>query len=237
VSAILGARNFLSGTDVRLLVVEDDPELVSYVRSDLMRAGFAVDVADNGIDAEHLGDTEPYDAVVLDLGLPQKPGMDVLQAWRGRGNRVPVIVLTARDAWYERVDGFKAGADDYLGKPFHVEELIARIRALIYRRHGRTSDRIETRSLRLDEDVQQVEVADQETHQLTGTEFRLLRYMMLNSGQILSKTRLSEHVYDQDSERDSNLIEVYIRRLREKIGTHMILTKRGQGYIFNDPAV
>jgi len=222
---------------VRLLVVEDDPELVSYVRSDLVRAGFAVDVADNGIDAEHLGDTEPYDAVVLDLGLPQKPGMDVLQAWRGRGNKVPVIVLTARDAWYERVDGFKAGADDYLGKPFHVEELIARIRALIYRRHGRTSDRIETRSLRLDEDVQQVEVADQETHQLTGTEFRLLRYMMLNSGQILSKTRLSEHVYDQDSERDSNLIEVYIRRLREKIGTHMILTKRGQGYIFNDPAV
>lgn len=222
---------------MRLLVVEDDPELVSYVRSDLVRAGFAVDVADNGIDAEHLGDTEPYDAVVLDLGLPQKPGMDVLQAWRERGNRVPVIVLTARDAWYERVDGFKSGADDYLGKPFHVEELIARIRALIYRRHGRTSQRIETRSLRLDEDVQQVEVDEGQTYQLTGTEFRLLRYMMLNSGQILSKTRLSEHVYDQDSERDSNLIEVYIRRLREKIGTHMILTKRGQGYIFNDPAV
>jgi len=172
--------------------------------------------------------------VVLDLGLPQKPGMDVLQAWRSRGNRVPVIVLTARDAWYERVDGFKAGADDYLGKPFHVEELIARIRALIYRRHGRTSNRIETRTLKLDEDVQQVEV-DGQTFQLTGTEFRLLRYMMLNSGRILSKTHLSEHVYDQDSERDSNLIEVYIRRLREKIGSQMILTKRGQGYIFNDP--
>jgi len=227
----------LNGTDVRLLVVEDDPELVSYVRSDLVRAGFAVDIADNGIDAEHLGDTEPYDAVVLDLGLPQKAGMDVLEAWRRRGNKVPVIVLTARDAWYERVDGFKAGADDYLGKPFHVEELIARIRALIYRRHGRASQQIETQTLRLDEDVQQVVVEGQDTHQLTGTEFRLLRYMMLNSGQILSKTRLSEHVYDQDSERDSNLIEVYIRRLREKIGTHMILTKRGQGYIFNDPAV
>ncbi len=221
---------------MRLLVVEDDPELVSYVRTDLVRAGFAVDIADNGIDAEHLGNTEPYDAVVLDLGLPQKSGMDVLQAWRKDGNRVPVIVLTARDAWYERVDGFKAGADDYLGKPFHVEELIARIRALIYRRHGRTSHQIETRCLRLDEDVQQVEVGDV-THQLTGTEFRLLRYMMLNSGRILSKTHLSEHVYDQDSERDSNLIEVYIRRLREKIGTQMILTKRGQGYIFNDPSV
>ncbi|MFT5896315.1 MAG: two-component system OmpR family response regulator [bacterium] len=220
---------------MRLLVVEDDPELVSYVRSDLIKAGFAVDVADNGIDAEHLGDTEPYDAVVLDLGLPQKSGMDVLHAWRSRENRVPVIVLTARDAWYERVDGFKAGADDYLGKPFHIEELIARIRALIYRRHGRTSHRIETPTLKLDEDLQQVEV-NNETHQLTGTEFRMLRYMMLNSGRILSKTNLSEHVYDQDSERDSNLIEVYIRRLREKIGSHMILTKRGQGYIFNDPA-
>lgn len=221
---------------MRLLVVEDDPELVAYVRSDLVRAGFAVDIADNGIDAEHLGNTEPYDAIVLDLGLPQKPGMEVLQAWRQAGNRVPIIVLTARDAWYERVDGFKAGADDYLGKPFHVEELIARIRALIYRRHGRSSHQIETRSLRLDEDVQQVEVGEV-THQLTGTEFRLLRYMMLNSGRILSKSHLSEHVYDQESERDSNLIEVYIRRLREKIGNQMILTKRGQGYIFNDPSV
>ncbi|MEE9319053.1 MAG: response regulator transcription factor [Granulosicoccus sp.] len=221
---------------MRLLFVEDDAELVAYVRSDLVKAGFAVDVADNGIDAEHLGDTEPYDAVVLDLGLPQKPGMDVLRAWRKRENKVPVIVLTARDQWYERVDGFKAGADDYLGKPFHVEELIARIRALIYRRHGRTAHQIETGTLRLDEDVQQVEVADKETYQLTGTEFRLLRYMMLNSGRILSKSHLSEHVYDQDSDRDSNLIEVYIRRLREKIGSHMILTKRGQGYVFNDPA-
>ncbi|MBX2879912.1 MAG: response regulator transcription factor [Granulosicoccus sp.] len=220
---------------MRLLVVEDDPELVAYVQKDLTRAGFAVDVADNGVDAEHLGDTEPYDAVVLDLGLPQKPGMDVLQAWRNRGNRVPVIVLTARDAWYERVDGFKAGADDYLGKPFHVEELIARIKALIYRRHGRSSNQIETRSLVLDEDVQKVQVLDGPMQELTGTEFRLLRYMMLNSGRILSKSHLSEHVYDQNSDRDSNLIEVYIRRLREKIGAQMILTKRGQGYIFNDP--
>lgn len=221
---------------MRLLVVEDDPELVDFVRTDLMRAGFAVDVVDNGIDAEHLGDTEPYDAIVLDLGLPQKPGMDVLQSWRSRGNRTPVIVLTARDAWYERVDGFKAGADDYLGKPFHVEELIARIKALIYRRHGKATHQIESQTLTLDEDRQQVALSDGQTHQLTGTEFRLLRYMMLNRGKILSKTHLSEHVYDQDSERDSNLIEVYVRRLREKIGTHMILTKRGQGYIFNDPS-
>ena len=222
---------------MRLLLIEDDVELVRYTRSDLAKAGFAVDVADNGVDGEYLGDTEPYDAVVLDLGLPQRAGLEVLQAWRRRDNRVPVIVLTARDAWYERVDGFKAGADDYLGKPFHIEELIARVRALVYRRHGRSAHCIETRSLRLDEDVQQVEVGDQASHQLTGTEFRLLRYMMLNSGKILSKSQLSDHVYDQSSDRDSNLIEVYVRRLREKIGSQMILTKRGQGYVFNDPTV
>jgi len=221
---------------MRLLLVEDDPEQVALVRGDLVRAGFAVDVATDGVDAEHLGDTEPYDAVVLDLGLPRKAGLDVLGSWRSRGNRVPVIVLTARDAWHERVDGFKGGADDYLGKPFHVEELIARIRALIHRRHGRMSHRIETANLVLDEDVQEVRVAGAEAVQLTGTEFRLLRYMMLNAGRILSKSHLSEHVYDQESDRDSNLIEVYVRRLREKIGTRMILTKRGQGYIFNDPA-
>lgn len=222
---------------MRLLLIEDDLELVRYTRSDLAKAGFAVDVASNGIDGEHLGDTEPYDAVVLDLGLPQRSGLEVLQAWRKRDNRVPVIVLTARDAWYERVDGFKAGADDYLGKPFHIEELIARVRALVYRRHGRIAHCIETRSLRLDEEVQTVAVADQPGQQLTGTEFRLLRYMMLNSGKILSKSQLSDHVYDQSNERDSNLIEVYVRRLREKIGSQMILTKRGQGYVFNDPTV
>ncbi len=220
---------------VRLLLIEDDAELTNYLRSDLVKAGFAVDVADNGIDGEFLGGSEPYDAIVLDLGLPQKSGLEILASWRKQKNRVPVIVLTARDAWYERVDGFKAGADDYLGKPFHIEELIARIRALIYRQHGKMSHSIETGTLRLDEDTQQVKVADAESHQLTGTEFRLLRYMMLNTGKILSKTNLSDHVYDQDSERDSNLIEVYVRRLREKIGHHMILTKRGQGYVFNDP--
>jgi len=177
---------------MRLLLVEDDAELAAGVRADLVKAGFAVDTCDNGIDAEHLGDTEPYDVVVLDLGLPAKPGIDVLRAWRQRDNRVPVIVLTARDAWYERVDGFR------------------------------------------DEDLQQIRLADGSMRELTGTEFRLLRYMMLNAGRILSKSMLSDHVYDQDSDRDSNLIEVYVRRLREKIGASMILTKRGQGYIFID---
>ncbi len=221
---------------MRLLLIEDDPEIVRYLKTDLSRAGFAVDIANNGLDGEFLGDNEPYDIVVLDLGLPQKNGMEILQAWRKKGNLVPVIVLTARDQWYERVDGFKAGADDYLGKPFHVEELIARTRALVSRKHGNASNCIRTANLLLDEDLQQVQLGEEgQAQALTGTEFRLLRYMMLNSGKILSKSNLSDHVYDQDSDRDSNLIEVYVRRLREKIGNKMILTKRGQGYVFNDP--
>lgn len=219
---------------MRLLLIEDDQKLTDYLKTDLAKAGFAVDVTDNGLDGEFLGDSEPYDVVVLDLGLPQKSGIDVLQSWRQRGNKVPVIVLTSRDQWYERVDGFKSGADDYLGKPFHIEELIARIGALISRKHGNVSNYIRTASLRLDEDGQQVVLEDDTVYSLTGTEFRLLRYMMLNGGKVLSKSNLSEHVYDHATERDSNLIEVYIRRLREKIGNKMILTKRGQGYVFND---
>ncbi|MBX2881182.1 MAG: response regulator transcription factor [Granulosicoccus sp.] len=221
---------------MRLLLIEDDQNLIDYLRTDLSKAGFAIDVANNGLDGEFLGDSEPYDIVVLDLGLPQKSGMDILQSWRSRGNVVPVIVLTSRDQWYERVDGFKAGADDYLGKPFHIEELIARIRALISRKHGNVSNYIRTASLKLNEDEQRVALADDTDFALTGTEFRLLRYMMLNSGKVLSKSNLSDHVYDHATERDSNLIEVYVRRLREKIGNKMILTKRGQGYVFNDPA-
>ncbi len=223
---------------VRVLLAEDDDELAGFVRADLVRAGFAVDRVADGVDAAHLGDTEPYDAVVLDLGLPGRPGLDVLAGWRAAGNAVPVIVLTARDAWHERVDGFNAGCDDYLGKPFHKEELLARIRALIHRRHGQVANRIASASLELDEPRQEVVVSDieggRDVHPLTGTEFRMLRYMMLNPGRILSKSMLSEHVYDQASERDSNLIEVYVRRLREKIGSGRIVTKRGQGYVFDD---
>lgn len=227
--------NTWTDSALRVLLAEDDDELAGFVRADLVRAGFAVDRAADGVDAGHLGDTEPYDAVVLDLGLPGRPGLEVLRAWRAAGNAVPVIVLTARDAWHERVDGFNAGCDDYLGKPFHKEELLARIRALIHRRHGQVANRIASASLELDEARQEVVVgAGGEVHALTGTEFRMLRYMMLNAGRILSKSVLSEHVYDQASEHDSNLIEVYVRRLREKIGSHRIVTKRGQGYVFDD---
>lgn len=216
---------------MRLLVVEDDDPLREALERTLTQAGYAVDTAANGVDAEHLGDTEPYDAIVLDLGLPRRPGLEVLRHWRTRGNAIPVIILTARDTWQEKVDGFKAGADDYLGKPFHVEELVARVNAIIRRRHGETKGAIETAELRLDEERQTVTHRGQ-TIELTGTEFRLLRYFMLHPGKILSKTELTEHVYDFDSDRDSNVIEVYIRRLREKLGDGVIQTRRGQGYVF-----
>jgi two-component system, OmpR family, response regulator len=217
---------------MRLLLVEDDLELVAALRRQLEGAGFALDHAADGLDGEFMGDEEPYDCVVLDLGLPGKPGLEVLRAWRARGNAVPVIVLTARDAWHERVDGLKAGADDYLGKPFHFEELLARLQAVIRRRAGQASGVLEAAGLRLDEDHQSVILEDGTAVVLTGTEFRLLRYLMLNSGKVLSKTRLTEHVYDQDFDRDSNVIEVYVRRLREKIGASRITTLRGQGYVF-----
>jgi len=217
---------------VRLLLVEDDKLLSGSLRQDLEQQGYAVDVADNGRDALFMGDEIAYDLIVLDLGLPEKPGLEVLDEWRAGGNATPVIILTARDAWHERVTGFKAGADDYLGKPFHVEELIARIQALIRRAHEAVGQRITSGGLSLDEDLQQVILPSGEVHDLTGTEFRLLRYLMLNKGKILSKTRLTEHVYEQDFDRDSNLIEVYVRRLRDKLGKGVIETRRGQGYLY-----
>ncbi|MCF6354539.1 MAG: response regulator transcription factor [Candidatus Polarisedimenticolaceae bacterium] len=219
---------------MRLLLVEDDLELAERLSAELAQQGFAVDHADNGIDAEFMGDMEPYDVIILDLGLPQRPGLEVLKNWRQRENRVPIIILTARDAWHERVDGFKAGADDYLCKPFHIEELVARIQALIRRSHNKTGESLQSSDLTLDEERQQVKLPDGKTLDLTGTEFRLLRCFMLHPGQILSKTRLTEHVYDQDFDRDSNLIEVYVRRLRDKLGKERIATRRGQGYIFTE---
>ncbi len=217
---------------MRVLLVEDDVALVAALRQKLVDAGFALDVADNGIEAEIMGEVEPYDLVILDLGLPQRSGLEVLRNWRQKGNRVPVIILTARDAWHERVDGFKAGADDYIGKPFHVEELLARMQALIRRSHDKADEMLRSGGLVLDEDRQEVISPSGEAIGLTGTEFRLLRYFMLHPGKILSKTRLTEHVYEQDFDRDSNLIEVYVRRLREKLGTDCIQTRRGQGYVF-----
>ncbi len=219
---------------MRLLLAEDDHELVEILKKDLQTAGYAVDVADNGVDAEYLGNEMIYDVAVLDLGLPQRNGIDVLRNWRTAGNHLPVIVLTARNAWHERVDGFKAGADDYLGKPFHVEELLARITALLHRSSQQPGGELQASGLSLDEEQQAVTTKDGQTHKLTGIEFRLLRYFLLNAGRVLSKSRLSEHVYDFDSEKDSNVIEVYVRRLRQLIGKNRIETRRGQGYVFVD---
>lgn len=215
---------------MRLLLVEDDVLLSGSLKQDLEHRGYAVDLADNGRDGHFMGREIAYDLIVLDLGLPEKPGLEVLEAWRSEGNTTPVIILTARDAWHQRVTGFKAGADDYLGKPFHVEELVVRIQALIRRSHDLVGQYIESGGLRLDEELQKVIMPSGKGLVLTGTEFRLLRYLMLNKGKILSKTRLTEHVYEQDFDRDSNLIEVYVRRLREKLGKEVIETRRGQGY-------
>jgi DNA-binding response OmpR family regulator len=219
---------------MRLLIVEDDAELVNYLKAELERAGFAVDAVDNGIDGEFMGSGENYDVIVLDLGLPGKSGLEVLRNWRNDSNGVPVIVLTGRDAWHERVDGFKAGADDYLGKPFHVEELLARVHALIRRSQSHTQGPLRTAGLELDEDTQTVTTANGKRYALTGTEFRLLRYFMLHPGKLLSKSQLTEHVYDFDSDKDSNVLEVYVNRLRRKLGRSLIETRRGQGYVFGN---
>ncbi|MCU7917389.1 MAG: response regulator transcription factor [Candidatus Thiodiazotropha sp. (ex Epidulcina cf. delphinae)] len=217
---------------MRLLLVEDDELLSAPLRHDLEQQGFAVDLAKEGVEAEFMGNEIDYDLIVLDLGLPKRSGIEVLQNWRAEGNTTPVIILTARDAWHERVAGFKAGADDYLGKPFHVEELVVRLQALVRRSHDMLGKGLQSGGLALDEERQQVVLPDQVRLDLTGTEFRLLRCFMLNKDKILSKTRLTEHVYEQDFDRDSNLIEVYIRRLRDKLGKQVIETRRGQGYIY-----
>ena len=220
---------------MRLLLVEDDNDLVISLRRDLERAGYAVDIADNGVDAEYLGKESIYDAVVLDLGLPKRSGLEVLANWREAGYSMPVIILTARDSWHERVDGFKAGADDYLGKPFHIEELLARINAVLQRSHNNApSEQLEKGGVVLNSAKQTITTEDSVTHDLTGIEFRLVRYFMLHPGKILSKAMLTEHVYDFDSDKDSNVIEVYVKRLRQIIGKARIETRRGQGYIFKD---
>lgn len=217
---------------MRVLLVEDDRLLSEKLKPTLVRAGFVVDIVDNGIDAEFMGDNEPYDAVILDLGLPKRSGIEVLNNWRAGGNKVPVVVLTARDSWHDRVDGLKAGADDYLGKPFHNEELLARLNAVIRRTKDQASAELEGAGIVLDDERQVAKLPNGTSIELTGTEFRLLRYFMLNPGKILSKTHLMEHVYDYDSDKDSNVIEVYIKRLRQKVGQDLIQTRRGQGYVF-----
>lgn len=215
---------------MRLLLVEDDLVQVNNLKPVLSRAGYAVEVALDGLDGAFKIREEEFDAIVLDLGLPKKTGLDLLQEMRAAKNNTPVLVLTARDTWQERVDGLKAGADDYLGKPYHVEELIARLEALIRRKFGQSSSDIEHAGVRLNQDSQCALDSVGGQHELTGIEFKLLRYLMLNPGKIMSKTQLSEHVYEEEQLRDSNVIEVYINRLRQRFGKEFIETLRGQGY-------
>ncbi len=219
---------------MRLLLIEDDPILSQSLHRELENAGFAVDLAKDGEIGEFLGFTENYDLAVLDLGLPKRPGLDVLKHWRAAGNPLPVIILTARDAWHEKVDGFTAGADDYLGKPFHVEELIARIKALLKRRCGQVKPQLAGCGFTLDEESQTAMMHDGRVESLTAIEFRLLRYFLLHPGKVLSKTNLREHIYEYEGDPDSNVIEVYVNRLRRKIGNDRITTRRGQGYVFGE---
>jgi DNA-binding response OmpR family regulator len=218
---------------MRLLLIEDENALAQQLRKALSAAGFATDVTGDGIEAQYLGEEEPYDVAVLDLGLPGRSGLEVLRNWRRAGNDLPVLILTARDAWHEKVDGFKAGADDYLGKPFHTEELIARLNALIHRAGNHPGGALSAGALTLDEERQEALLPSGTRMELTGTEFRLLRYLMLHPDTLLSKSRLTEHVYEYDQDRDSNVIEVYINRLRRRIGHGAIETRRGQGYVFH----
>lgn len=220
---------------MRLLLVEDDPHLGPSLQVSLSNEGFAVELARDGVGAEYQGSIEPFDLVILDLGLPLMSGMAVLKSWRAQGNRVPVLILTARDAWHERVEGLEAGADDYLGKPFHFEELLSRIKAILKRSHGHAPGILRVGDLSLDEGAQIVRVGDNSIISLSVTEFRMLRALMLHSGQLLSKTHLAEHIYDVDHDLDSNMIEVYINRLRKKLGQDRIVTRRGQGYSLISP--
>jgi len=216
---------------MRLLLVEDDAVLGAQTQQALKMAGYACDWLQEGSEASIQGTLEPYDLAILDLGLPGKPGLDVLAAWRAQPGSMPVIVLTARSSWQEKVEAFNLGADDYVTKPFHMEELLARISAVHKRSVGAVNSALVVADLSLDEQTQTVWRGDT-AHALTGTEFRLLRYLMLHPDRIFSKTELTEHVYAYDADKDSNVIEVYINRLRQKVGADRIQTKRGQGYVF-----
>lgn len=214
---------------MRILVVEDEPNLAEQVSSALTAAGYVVDQADNGIDGQFLGDTEPFDAVVLDIGLPKLDGITVLKKWRAAGRTMPVLILTARDTWHEKVAGIDAGADDYLTKPFHMEELLARVRALIRRAGGHASAELTCGQLTLDTRAGRATV-DGLALSLTSHEYRILSYLMHHQNEVVSRSDLTEHIYAQNFDRDSNTIEVFIGRLRKKLPPDLIETVRGLGY-------
>ena len=220
---------------MRVLVVEDEPQLSLRVEQALEMAGFAVDVAFDGEEAWFLGDTEPYDAVVLDLGLPRLDGVSVLRRWRESGRIMPVLVLTARSRWTEKAQAFDAGADDYLTKPFEMDEVVNRIRALIRRAAGHASPEIVCGPLRIDTGAARVWVDGQQVV-LTAQEFRILSYLAHRMGRAVGRSELVEHVYDRDDDRDSNVIDVLIGRIRKKLKVEVLHTLRGQGWRLEPPS-
>jgi two-component system OmpR family response regulator len=214
---------------MRVLVVEDERDLARQLKAALIEAGYSVDVAHDGEEGHFLGETESYDTVVLDLGLPRLDGLSVLSRWRRAGRAMPVLILTVRDEWREKVAGFDTGADDYVTKPFRLEEVLARVRALIRRAAGHSSPVLDCGPICLDTASARVTV-DGRAIKLTSQEYRLLEYLMHHQGKVVSRTELTEHLYDQDFDRDSNIIEVFVGRLRKKIGVELIETVRGLGY-------
>lgn len=214
---------------MRVLVVEDDLDVARQASDTLCEAMYVVDVAHDGVEGQFLGNTEAYDVVILDLGLPKLDGLSVLQQWRQTGRDMPVLILTARNTWREKVAGLRAGADDYLAKPFELEEMLARVEALIRRSSGHASPVLECGPLTLDVSTTRLTVAGLPV-ELTALEFRTLAHLMRHEDRVVSKTELTEHLYDQDFDRDSNVIEVLINRLRNKLGADLIKTHRGLGY-------
>lgn len=219
---------------MRVLVVEDDPDLSRQMKQALTDAGYAVDHAPDGEEGHFLGESEPYDAVLLDLGLPELDGVSVLKKWRAAGKTMPVLILTARGQWGEKVKGFDAGADDYVTKPFHMEEVLARLRALIRRSAGHASSELACGPVQVDTASGRVTVNGSSV-KLTAQEFKLLAYMMHHQGKVVTRTELTEHIYDQDFDLDSNTIEVFVGRLRKKLGVPIIHTQRGLGYRLAPP--
>ncbi|CAM1647037.1 OmpR/PhoB-type DNA-binding domain [Bartonella apis] len=219
---------------MRILVVEDDRDLNRQLVEALNGAGYVADRAYDGEEGYFLGDTESYDAVVLDLGLPKMDGISIVERWRENSRSMPVLILTARDRWSDKVAGIDAGADDYVVKPFHMEEVLARLRALIRRASGHASSELVCGPITLDTKTSRVSVNGSQI-KLTSLEFALLSFLMHHQGEIISRTGLTEHLYDQDFDRDSNTIEVFIGRLRKKLGVDVIETIRGMGYRLKAP--
>jgi two-component system OmpR family response regulator len=219
---------------VRVLVVEDESRLARQLSTALRDAGYAVDTAAEGERAEFLGQTERYDAVVLDLGLPRVDGLTVLRRWRESGLAMPVLILTARGSWHEKVQGIDSGADDYVSKPFRVEEVLARLRALIRRASGQVTPQLQCGPVVLDPRAAKVTL-DGVPVKLTGHEFRVLSYLMHHRGRVVSQAELSEHIYAENLDRDSNTVEVFVARLRRKLGPAFIETVRGMGYRVEAP--